>query len=94
MKNLKLNKLEERNLSEKQMRKIEAGNCTWTEGNGTHTAACACGCAYANSGGSSTAANGQANRARGLCTPNFSYEKFTDGITYDAGVTFSYDIPN
>jgi natural product precursor len=83
MKNLKLNKLEERNLSERQMRKIEAGRCTWTEGIWDMAATCACGCAYANSGGSSTAANGQANRARGLCTPNFSFANFPQGIVYN-----------
>ncbi|GHV34153.1 hypothetical protein FACS1894178_1100 [Bacteroidia bacterium] len=57
MKNLKLNKLEERNLSEKQMNHIKGGSpgdC------------CGCGCAYENQGGASVAANGNANQAGGL----------------------------
>ncbi|GHV34145.1 hypothetical protein FACS1894178_1080 [Bacteroidia bacterium] len=58
MKNLKLNKLEERNLSEKQMNNIKGGE--------PHK--CGCGCCYANSGGSSVCANGKANAQGGIWT--------------------------
>ncbi|MGQ1911716.1 TIGR04149 family rSAM-modified RiPP [Marinifilum sp. RC60d5] len=55
MKTLKLSKLENSvKLSEKQMSKMHGG------------ASCTCGCFYADSGGSSTNANGNANAAGGL----------------------------
>ncbi|GHV34138.1 hypothetical protein FACS1894178_1050 [Bacteroidia bacterium] len=57
MKNLKLNKLEERNLSEKQMNHIKGG------GVGDP---CGCGCCYADSGGSSVADNAWSNSQSGL----------------------------
>jgi natural product precursor len=53
MKNLKLNQIAERDLSEKQMNAIKGGtgDC------------CGCACAHANSGGSSEVSNGNANKA-------------------------------
>ncbi|MCI1779802.1 MAG: TIGR04149 family rSAM-modified RiPP [Bacteroidales bacterium] len=73
MKKLKLTNLENNNLSEKEMNNLRGGN--WT---------CGCSCYYANSGGSSSGDNADANAdigpgahsrqgnnqyTRGRCTP-------------------------
>jgi natural product precursor len=57
MKKMKLNALENQNLSNKEMNKVRGGD------------GCGCGCAYANSGGSSTGDNANANAAGGLHSP-------------------------
>ena len=58
--NLKLNTLANQNLDSKEMTAIRGGG---TPG------ICGCACAYANSGGSSSSANGSANNASGLFSP-------------------------
>lgn len=60
MNNLKLNKLTNNQLNEKEMGFITGGEI---DGNKVH---CGCGCCYENNGGSSRDDNGQANAARGL----------------------------
>jgi natural product precursor len=60
MKNIKLNAIEANKLKEKQMNNLKGGSP------GT---CCGCACAYANQGGSSDAANGNANKASGLNSP-------------------------
>lgn len=55
MKNLKLNKLNNSQLSKKQMKSIIGGMVI-----------CCCGCCYENSGGSSVNSNANANSAHGL----------------------------
>jgi natural product precursor len=57
MNNLKLNKLEEQNLAERQMYAVKGG------GVGDM---CGCGCCYANNGGSSVSDNALANSQGGL----------------------------
>ncbi|GHV34584.1 hypothetical protein FACS1894178_2370 [Bacteroidia bacterium] len=59
MKNLKLNKIAEQNLNEKQMHQIRGG-----------ASGCSCGCQYANNGGSSISNNGMANADNGLHAPS------------------------
>ncbi|GHV35016.1 hypothetical protein FACS1894178_3710 [Bacteroidia bacterium] len=62
MKNLKLNKIAEGNLNEKQMHQIKGGGPEdW--------ATCTCGCQYENQGGSSTGNNMSANCVKGLKAP-------------------------
>jgi len=56
MKNLKINNLAQQNLSNKEMTAVKGGTCNDI---------CGCGCLYANSGGSSIQANGNANKAGG-----------------------------
>jgi natural product precursor len=60
MNNLKLNKLEEQNLAERQMNVVKGGG---NPGN------CGCACTYANNGGSSTCDNAAANWNAGLASP-------------------------
>jgi natural product precursor len=58
MKKLKLNRLSDQSLAEKQMNSLMGGsgiNC-----------GCYCGCCYENQGGSTTQDNGRANQAGGL----------------------------
>jgi natural product precursor len=57
MKNLKLNALEKREMDDKQMRAVKGGK---------PGECCGCACAYANTGGSSIEANGNANLVGGL----------------------------
>jgi natural product precursor len=59
MKNLKLNKLEEQNLAERQMNVVKGGGCQ----------NCGCSCSYEGNGGSSRNDNGAANKAHGLKSP-------------------------
>ncbi|GHV35029.1 hypothetical protein FACS1894178_3750 [Bacteroidia bacterium] len=61
MKNLKLNKIAEGNLNEKQMHQIKGGGAT--------PFICSCGCQYANSGGSSISANMYANCSENKVVP-------------------------
>jgi natural product precursor len=65
MKKLKLNKLSDQHLAEKQTNMVRGGvssdNCPL---------GCCCGCHYANQGGSSTADNDAANDAKGLASAN------------------------
>lgn len=58
MKRLKLNQLDSFSLSEMEMGQVKGGQTA--KGN------CACACKYAQKGGSSTNANGNANNAGGL----------------------------
>jgi natural product precursor len=58
MKNLKLNVLASQKLSEVEMNQVKGGTSTTT-------ICCGCSCYYANSGGSSTNANGSANSKSG-----------------------------
>jgi natural product precursor len=63
MKNLKLNKLSARNLTDRQMDKIKGGDpCVLVR-------TCTCGCQYANSGGSSVSDNCSTNSSSGLGVP-------------------------
>jgi natural product precursor len=71
MKNLKLNKLEEQNLAERQMNVVKGGLCT-----------CGCGCLYANSGGSSTDANANANKSSGIMPNGKIVKVYCDGVWY------------
>jgi natural product precursor len=60
--NIKLNKLAENRLNEKEMNSINGGVGTYITCNDKGVCyACGCSCAYANSGGSSSAGNGNAN---------------------------------
>lgn len=54
--NIKLNKLADNRLTEKEMEKTTGGNY------------CTCGCCYANNGGSSTSGNAGANYGSNLTT--------------------------
>jgi natural product precursor len=69
MKNLKLNKLAQNRLNEKEINSIKGG--TWYTGLNGYT--CGCACAYANSSGSTTAGNGWANNEKKLCSPGLCY---------------------
>ena len=69
MKNLKLNRLAENKLSEKEMESINGGAMYYYRNDPEcrcQYLVCACGCQYANSGGSSTNANGNANYKGGI----------------------------
>jgi natural product precursor len=63
MKKLKLNRLSDQQLAEKQMNNLLGGA---GEGGSQINCGCYCGCCYANQGGSSTQDNGRANQAGGL----------------------------
>ncbi|ATR96311.1 MULTISPECIES: TIGR04149 family rSAM-modified RiPP [Bacteroidales] len=56
---IKLNKLAENSLANREMKKIKGGNC------------CTCGCMYANSGGSSSTDNRNANHKNDLDSTYF-----------------------
>ena len=60
MKKLKLNRLSDQNLAEKQMNTLTGGEASQCP------AGCCCACRYANQGGSSSSDNGKANTAGGL----------------------------
>jgi natural product precursor len=64
MKKLKLNKLSDQHLAEKQTNMVRGGA---EPGGGICN--CYCACAYADQGGSSTADNQSANNAGGLYSP-------------------------
>ncbi len=66
MKGLKLNQLSSFSLSDMEMVQVKGGQTT--KGN------CACACKYANNGGSSTNANGNANNQSGLHSPGMNPE--------------------
>jgi natural product precursor len=70
MKTLKLNKLNNGQLSRKQMKSVVGG-----------TAVCACGCCYAGNGGSSIRDNGNANAAGGLYSVDCSI-KWTGPLNF------------
>ncbi|MDR1199880.1 MAG: TIGR04149 family rSAM-modified RiPP [Prevotellaceae bacterium] len=64
MKKINLNVLAKNTMKEKEINHVKGGyndDCL--------DACCGCGCAYANNGGSSIAANRDANAAGGLFTP-------------------------
>jgi len=69
MKNLKINKLAENRLNEKEMNSINGGAGWYINLNGGQATCCGCACRYANSGGSSDDANGWANSANNLASP-------------------------
>ena len=75
MKDLKLNKLAKNRLNEKEMNELTGGAEYWgyyTIKGGKVTAfvaICGCACAYANSGGSSTGNNKEANAGGGKFSP-------------------------
>lgn len=73
MKNLKLNSLASKSLSETQMNEIKGGDCS-----------CGCGCLYANSGGSSTNSNANANRSGGYFS-EYNKLAYCDGRWIKAG---------
>lgn len=60
MKSLKLNKVNNNKLNDQQMNLVRGGG----EGQ-----CCGCGCAWADQGGSSIAANGNANSGAGVNSP-------------------------
>lgn len=62
MRNIKLTKINDSVLTEQEMSNIRGGKTMATTN-------CSCACRYANSGGSSTSANGNANNAGGLSSP-------------------------
>ena len=62
MNKIKLNKLEENDLSKREMNQIRGGE------------RCGCACAYSNSGGSSTRDNGIANAASNLVSEGYRIE--------------------
>lgn len=72
MKTLKLNKLEKNCISRKEMHYLYGG------------AGCGCSCRYAGHGGSTTDANGNANKARGLYSPN-SLFVWVNGVGWGPG---------
>ncbi len=61
MKKLKLNNINLSNLNDYELSTIKGGQLL--------DSFCACACKYAQKGGSSTVANGNANSARKLCSP-------------------------
>ncbi len=63
MKKMKLNDMNSSLLDDYEMRKIRGGGVSFA------TMLCSCACKYANSGGSSTGSNGNANDANGLSSP-------------------------
>ena len=69
MKNLKLNKLAENRLNEKEMKNLTGGYKIFETHVGTNIKSCGCGCYYANQGGSSTNDNGGKNHETGLWSP-------------------------
>lgn len=73
MKNLKINKLAENRLNEKEMKNITGGgpylSIVVTDSNGKVVHDCGCGCYYVNNGGSSTGDNFNANLAKSLHSP-------------------------
>jgi natural product precursor len=75
MKNLKLNKLNSEVLSSEQQQQIRGGEYWTCGGDNFPHYSCGCGCNYANSGGSSTAANFSANRSSGL------WSRYIEGTT-------------
>jgi natural product precursor len=77
---LKLNKLANNQLSEKEMSQVSGGAGTWYCG--ANGGDCGCACAYANSGGASTSANGSANQGRSLISPGLTP---TNGDAYQCG---------
>jgi natural product precursor len=81
MKSLKLNQLNEKTLSEKEMKNTLGGGC------------CGCGCLYENSGGSSTSSNKSANGKGGLCSDVNYWIKCDDRLWkyYPEGVPYGTD---
>jgi natural product precursor len=79
MKNLKLNALAAKSLSEVEMNQVKGG------GSATYVRKCGCACAYANQQGSSTNANCNANYeggAAGLSSPGYdSYPCYRETTT-------------
>ena len=69
MKNLKLNKLAENRLNEKEMNSINGGAGWYITCGSGYCYSCGCACAYANSGGSSDDGNGWANSKSNLASP-------------------------
>ena len=81
MKDLKLNKLAKNRLERNEMQNIAGGASEYY---------CTCGCNYANSGGSSVNANGNANADGGLMSARANgdcklYMRSFDGMHYDMG---------
>jgi natural product precursor len=72
IKNLKLNKLSEQNLKEKQQNMVKGGRIC----------ECGCGCHYQNSGGSSVEANAAANGRGGLSSSGYLSAHICDGVLY------------
>lgn len=77
MKLLKLNKLENNQLSKKEKKEIVGGAYNM----------CSCGCKYADSGGSSTSGNLAANVRGGLTSPGIpkTLYFYNGNATYDIG---------
>jgi natural product precursor len=78
MKNLKINKLAQNRLQEKEMQNVNGGQGghrgIYDEVKGEWTIFCGCSCAYEGKpGGSSTEDNKNANYALGISSPGYSY---------------------
>lgn len=77
MKKLKLNKLANNQLKEKEMSFLNGGEI---DGNRVH---CGCGCCYANNGGSSIDDNGQRNAAYGKVSQGCTIVRTIDYLKDD-----------